>query len=209
MKTVMCYGDSNTWGCNPANEERFGLDVRWPGILRTTLGADYWVVEEGLSGRTTVWDDPIEGDKNGKTQLPPILYTHRPLDLVVIMLGTNDLKMRFSVPAYDIANGAGVLVDIVNKSGCGPNGSAPQVLLVAPPPVATLKGFFAAIFEGAAAKSKLFAQEYARVAQEKGCHFLDAGSVIVSSEQDGIHLDAPEHGKLGRAVAAKVREILG
>lgn len=206
MKTILCYGDSNTWGCNPANEERFGLDVRWPGILRTTLGNGYWVIEEGLSGRTTVWDDPIEGDKNGKTQLPAILYSHRPLDLVIIMLGTNDLKMRFSVPACDIASGAGILVDIVNKSDCGPYSSAPQVLLIAPPPIATLTGF-AAMFEGAEAKSKLFAQEYERVAKLKGCHFLDAGSVIVSSEQDGIHFDAPEHDKLGRAVAEKVRQI--
>jgi lysophospholipase L1-like esterase len=207
MKTILCYGDSNTWGCNPANEERFGMDIRWPAILRTTLGVGYWVVEEGLSGRTTVWDDPIEGDKNGKVQLPSILYSHRPLDLVVIMLGTNDLKMRFSVPAYDIASGAGTLVDIVNKSGCGPNNSAPQVLLMAPPPIAKLTGF-AAMFEGADAKSKLFAQEYARVAQIKGCHFLDAGSVIVSSDQDGIHFDASEHIKLGHAVAEKVSQIL-
>jgi lysophospholipase L1-like esterase len=208
MKSVLCYGDSNTWGCNPANEERFGLDVRWPGILRTELGSAYWVVEEGLSGRTTVWDDPIEGDKNGKTQLPSVLYTHHPVELVIIMLGTNDLKMRFSVPAWDIASGAGVLVDLVKGSGCGPNGSAPQVLLIAPPPIATLTGF-TAMFEGADAKSKLFAQEYGRVAKLKGCHFLDASTVIVSSEQDGIHLDASEHGKLGRAVANRVREILG
>jgi lysophospholipase L1-like esterase len=182
--------------------------VRWAGVLRTTLGADYWVVEEGLNGRTTVWDDPIEGHKNGKTQLPSILVSHHPFDLIIIMLGTNDLKMRFSVPAYDIASGAGVLVDLVNQSGCGPNGGAPQTLLMAPPPIAKLTGF-AAMFEGAAAKSKLFAQEYARVAQLKGCHFFNAGSVIVSSDADGIHFDAAEHVKFGKAVAAKVKEILG
>jgi lysophospholipase L1-like esterase len=172
------------------------------------LGPDYWVIEEGLNGRTTVWDDPIEGNKNGKTQLPSILVTHHPFDLIIIMLGTNDLKMRFSVPAYDIASGAGVLVDLVNQSGCGPDGNAPQILLMAPPPIATLTAF-AAMFEGAEAKSKLFAQEYARVAQLKGCHFLNAGSIIVSSEADGIHFDAAEHIKLGHAVAAKVRQILG
>jgi lysophospholipase L1-like esterase len=184
------------------------MDIRWPGVLRTQLGAGYWVIEEGLSGRTTVWDDPIEGDKNGKAQLPAILATHNPIDLVIIMLGTNDLKMRFSVPAYDIASGAGVLVDIVNKSATGLNGAASQTLLMAPPPVAKLSGF-AAMFEGAAAKSKLFAQEYGRVAQLMGCHFFDAGSVIVSSDTDGIHFDAAEHVKLGHAVTDKVREILG
>ena len=207
MKTIVCYGDSNTWGANPAQPVRFGMDIRWPGVMRTQLGPGFWVNEEGLSGRTTVWDDPIEGDKNGKAQLLAILATHNPIDLVIIMLGTNDLKMRFSVPAYDIASGAGVLVDIVNRSACGPNGGAPQTLLIAPPPIAKLSGF-AAMFEGADAKSKLFAQEYRRVAELKGCHFLDAGSVIVSSDTDGIHFDAAEHVKLGHAVARKVLEIL-
>jgi lysophospholipase L1-like esterase len=207
MKTILCYGDSNTWGADPSNPERFGLDTRWPAIMRTELGKDYWVVEEGLSGRTTVWDDPIEGDKNGKAQLPSILFTHHPFDLIIIMLGTNDLKMRFSVPASDIAAGMGVLADIVNKSGCGPNGAAPQTLLMSPPPIAKLT-FLAGMFEGADAKSKRFAHEYQRVAQLMGCHFFDAGSVIVSSDADGIHFDAPQHIKLGRAVAAEVRKIL-
>jgi lysophospholipase L1-like esterase len=208
MKTVLCYGDSNTWGADPTQPGRFGPDIRWPAVMRTTLGADYWVIEEGLNGRTTVWDDPIEGNKNGKTQLPSILLSHHPFELIIIMLGTNDLKMRFSVPAYDIAGGAGVLVDIVNQSGCGPNGGAPQVLLMAPPPIAKLTEF-APMFEGGDAKSKLFAQEYARVAQLKGCHFFNAGSVIVASDADGIHFDASEHIKLGKAVAAEVRKILG
>ena len=208
MKTVMCFGDSNTWGADPSLPVRFGPETRWPGVLRNTLGADYWVIEEGLNGRTTVWDDPIEGHKNGKSHLPSLLLSHHPFDLIIIMLGTNDLKMRFSVPAYDIANSVGVLVDIVYQSGCGPNGGAPQVLIMAPPPVATLT-FFAAMFAGAEAKSKQFAAEYERVAQFKNCHFLDAGSIIGSREADGIHFDAPEHIKLGQAVAAKVRKILG
>jgi len=207
MKTVLCYGDSNTWGADPRNPVRFGMDTRWPAVMRTLLGPDIWVIEEGLNGRTTVWDDPIEGNKNGKTQLPSLLESHRPFDLIIIMLGTNDLKMRFSVPAFDIASGAGVLIDMVNKSASGPNGSAPQTLLMAPPPIAKLS-YLAAMFEGAQAKSKLFAQEYQRVAQEKGCHFLNAGSVIVSSDADGIHFDAAEHIKLANAVAAKVRHIL-
>ena len=207
MKTILCYGDSNTWGYNPATKERFDRRERWAGVLRESLGEGYLVIEEGLNGRTTVWDDPIEGYKNGKSYLIPCLQTHRPLDLAIIMLGTNDLKMRFSVPAYDIANGAGVLVDVVQKSDAGYDGQPPEVLLLAPPPVTTLTEY-AEMFAGSIEKSRLFAQHYRRVAEEYGCHFLDTGQVIVSSPLDGIHFEVGEHRKLGQAVAEKVKQIL-
>ena len=208
FKTVLCYGDSNTWGYDPRTGGRYPRDTRWPGVLRRALGEGYLVIEEGLNGRTTVWDDPIEGYKNGKSYLIPCLETHRPIDLVVIMLGTNDLKMRFSVSAFDIANGAGVLVDVAQRSATGPGGGPPQVLLVAPPPVAKLTGF-AEMFEGAERKSARFAEQYRRVATERRCAFLDASTVIRSSDLDGIHLEAGEHAKLGAAVARKVEAILG
>jgi lysophospholipase L1-like esterase len=102
IKTVLCYGDSNTWGSDPETGERFAPEVRWPGVLRQALGEGYWVVEEGLNGRTTVRDDPIEGaHKNGRTYLPACLEFHKPIDLVLIMLGTNDLKARFAASASD------------------------------------------------------------------------------------------------------------
>ena len=208
MKTVLCYGDSNTWGYSPVDGGRYPRDVRWTGILRKDLGEEYLIIEEGLNGRTTVWDDPIEGYKNGKEYLIPCLETHKPIDLVVIMLGTNDLKVRFSVSAFDIASGAGVLVDIVQKSVTGPDDKAPQVLLLAPPSVARLTDF-SEMFEGARKKSRKFAAHYRRVAQERECAFLDTAQVIASSNLDGIHLEPEEHTKLGRAVAEQVREILG
>jgi lysophospholipase L1-like esterase len=167
-KTVLCYGDSNTWGYNPKTGQRYGRDERWPGVLRKELGQGYLVVEEGLNGRTTVWDDPIEGHKNGKTYLIPCLETHKPIDLVIVMLGTNDLKMRFSVSAFDIANGAGVLVDIVQKSAAGPQDKAPEVLLLAPPPVVKLKGGFAEMFAGAEPKSARF-RVHVEKARESHC----------------------------------------
>ena len=206
-KTVLCYGDSNTWGYDPATQERYPRDERWTGVLRRELGEGYLVIEEGLNGRTTVWDDPIEGYKNGKEYLIPCLETHKPIDLVVIMLGTNDLKMRFSVPACDVAAGAGALVDIVAKSETGPGDSAPLVLLIAPPPFARLTEF-AETFEGGAAKSKMLSHHFRLVAEERGCALLDASEVIISSDVDGIHFDLSEHRKLGEAVAARVRQIL-
>ena len=206
-KTILCYGDSNTWGYDPATQDRFDRHTRWAGVLRDMLGDGYWIIEEGLNGRTTVWDDPIEGYKNGHTYLIPCLETHRPIDLVVLMLGTNDLKVRFSVPPSDIAKGAGVLVNAVQKSDTGRGEKAPPVLLLAPPVVVRLTEF-KEMFEGAEAKSKKFSHYFAQIAKEYGCYFLDTAQVIRSSRLDGIHFEAAEHRKLGEAVAAKVREIV-
>jgi len=207
MKTVMCYGDSNTWGYNAATQQRFPHDVRWTGVLQTLLGKDYRVIEEGLNGRTTVWDDPIEGYKNGREYLIPCLESQKPLDLVIIMLGTNDLKLRFSLPAYDIAEGAGVLVEIVQKSQAGPNEGAPEVLLLAPGLVGKLTDY-AEILEGSAVKAERFSHHFRRVADEMGCHLLDTAPIWTPGDLDGIHFEPAEHRKLAAAVAAKVKEIL-
>jgi lysophospholipase L1-like esterase len=139
VRTVLCYGDSNTWGSDPETGERFPEGVRWPGVLRRELGEEYRVIEEGLPGRTTVRDDPIEGDhKNGRSYLRACLESHRPIDLVTIMLGTNDLKERFGSSASDIAQGAASLADWTLRSGCGPEGGAPVVVLISPPAVGRL-----------------------------------------------------------------------
>jgi lysophospholipase L1-like esterase len=207
MRTIVCYGDSNTWGCQPATQDRYPITERWTGVLAQELGPHYRVVEEGLNGRTTVWDDPIEEWRNGRTYLLPCLWSHMPIDLVTIMLGTNDLKERFSVSAYDIAAAVGLLVDIMQRSGAGPNGNAPQVLVMAPPVVGKLTDY-AEMFEDALAKSRKFAEHYERVAKKYRAHFLDTALIIKSSDVDGIHLDADQHRKLALAVARRVREIL-
>lgn len=208
MKEVLCYGDSNTWGYNPTTQERYDRDERWTGALQETLGNEYHVIEEGLNGRTTVWDDPVEGrHKNGKTYLVPCLETHKPLDLVIIMLGTNDLKKRFSAAALDIACGAGVLVDIVKKSDSGRRGKPAKVLLLAPPPLGKLTEF-AEMFEGGKEKSEKFSQYYRNIAGEYGCEFLDTSTVIRSSDIDGVHFVGKDHQALGKAVAGTVKKIL-
>ena len=208
MKTVLCYGDSNTWGYEPAIGERFPEDVRWPGVLARELGSGFKVIEEGLNARTTVRDDPVEEHKNGKDYLRPCLESHRPLDLVIVALGVNDLKARFFASASDAADGAGVLVSIAQRSVAGPDGSPPAVLLVAPPQVGSLTDL-AEMFAGAEEKSKEVARQYRRVAEKHGCALLDAGELVRSSDRDGIHLEVDEHRKLGEAVAARVKEMLG
>ena len=206
---MLCYGDSNTWGSDPETGERFAPDVRWPGVLRRSLGEGYWVIEEGLGGRTTVRDDPIEGaHKNGRTYLRACLESHRPIDLITVMLGTNDLKARFAASASDIAQGAASLAETALRSGCGPEGGAPVVVLISPAAVGRLTDM-AEMFEGAREKSRLFPEHYRRFAEQHGLAFLDASEVVVSSDLDGIHLEAGEHRKLGKAVAASVRSALG
>lgn len=208
MKRILCYGDSNTWGYDPVTKDRFDAERRWPRVLGQTLGSDYEVIEEGLGGRTTVWDDPIEGYKNGRDYLIPCLESHRPLDLVIILLGTNELKKRFSLSAYDIAQGAGALVRVVQGSESGREGLGPQVLLLAPPPTVTLTEY-AEMFEDAGRKSQRFSEHFGRVAKALGCAYLDTSVVIVSSPLDGIHFEGGEHHKLGKAVAVKVKELIG
>jgi lysophospholipase L1-like esterase len=208
MRTVLCYGDSNTWGADPAGGERFGSEVRWPGVLRRELGSGFAVVEEGLNGRTTRWDDAIEPGRNGREYLLPCLETHRPLDLVAVMLGTNDLKRRFGLSASDIAQSAAALAAEARRIGRTAGGAAPEVLLIVPPPIAELTDYDE-MFDGAAEKSRRFGEYYRRAAGWSDLPFFDAGSVVVSSPLDGIHLAAEEHGKLGRAIAGEVRRLLG
>ncbi|HKB90659.1 MAG TPA: SGNH/GDSL hydrolase family protein [Opitutaceae bacterium] len=210
MKTILCYGDSNTHGADPSGGPRFDHHTRWPGVLRNTLGADYWIIEEGCGGRTTVWEDPIELHKNGAIYLPALLETHRPVDLVIILLGSNDLKHRFGLSADDIARGAGTLVDICKKSGVGPDyTSPPKVLLLAPPPLAPLAGtYFSEMFAGGEEKSHRFGECFRRIAAEKGCAFLDTGELIRTSPKDAVHFDKEAHAKLGAGVAQKIRQIL-
>jgi lysophospholipase L1-like esterase len=208
MRVILCYGDSNTWGFDPVTKNRFPPTVRWTGVLARELGSEYTVIEEGLSGRTTVWDDPVEGlHLNGKNYLLPCLESHMPIDLVILMLGTNDLKKRFSVSALDIAASAGALVELIYKSASGSAGSAPGVLLVAPPPVGRLSEY-AEMFDEAVVKSHKFSEYYRLAAMQYGCDFLDAGEFIRSSDIDGIHFEAEQHENLGLAFARTVREIL-
>ncbi|MCX5493121.1 SGNH/GDSL hydrolase family protein [Kaistia dalseonensis] len=213
MKTVLAYGDSNTWGAAtvPRPDERYSFEERWTGIAQATLGPDWRLIEEGLPGRTTVHSDPVEGaHMNGKDYLLPCLRSHRPLDVVVIMLGTNDLKARFSVPAQDIAAGAAALIKVIRQAEAGRLAGVPNILLVAPPPLLDFHGErqeFAAMLEGGYEKSLLLGATYAAVAKANDVAFLDAGPLIRSSAFDGVHFDPDAHQVLGRAIGEKVRSL--
>jgi lysophospholipase L1-like esterase len=207
-RTILCYGDSNTHGTMPMPDlgamGRYSRDVRWPGQLAALLPG-WQVIEEGLPGRTTVHDDPIEGaHRNGLAVLPAVLESHRPIDAVIVMLGTNDLKQRFSVSALDIALSLEKLVLAVRASACGPDGAAPGVILVAPPPILEVHDL-GVMFAGGAAKSLDLGPRIAAVARGLGVPFIDAGALIGVSEVDGIHYDEPAMAALAQAFAGAVK----
>jgi lysophospholipase L1-like esterase len=178
-------------------------------VLQRELGGDCHVVEEGLGGRTTVYDDPLLPRRSGKDLLTPALETHAPLDLVILMLATNDISYAH-ISAADAADGAAELAHLVQRCELGPGGATPKVLLVCPPPVGPFDdNWRPELWVGADVKSRALPQEFARVASALGVPWLDAGKVVTTSPLDGWHLEASQHELLGVAVAVRVREQLG
>lgn len=207
-RTLLCYGDSNTHGTIPMTEpgglRRYAPDDRWTTHLARAL--DGWrLIDEGLPARTTVHDDPIEGAfRNGLAVLPAILASHCPIDVVMIMLGTNDLKQRFGVSAADIALSVERLGQAVEASDAGPDGEAPELLIVAPPPIRET-GVLGAIFAGGAEESRLLGQQMSLMAARHDWPFVDAGTFIEVSEVDGIHYEAAMAPRLASALEKAIR----
>jgi lysophospholipase L1-like esterase len=195
-RVVLCYGDSNTYGSVPGGGDRFPRDVRWPGILAAQLGAGWHVIEEGLGGRTTVFDDPILPDRNGKTYLLPCLLSHQPLDLVVVFLGTNDLKARFAASAADIAGGVAVLTEIALAV-------APKVLALGLPRLGPLDER-ADELAGAHEKAERMRPYLREYTGELGVELLELHELVSYTDEDGFHLDATGHRTIGEAVAQRV-----
>ncbi|RYG86825.1 MAG: hydrolase [Alphaproteobacteria bacterium] len=209
VRTVLCFGDSNTYGAVPTlartGRHRYAPDRRWPGIMRRQLGAGWEVIEEGHPSRTTLRDDPIEGEhKNGLRALPVCLESHMPLDLVILMLGTNDLKHRFTATPSDISESIEVLINTIKRSEAGPAGAEPAIIAVAPAPMQEVD-WLAEMFLGGAAKSLRLPELLRGVAKRTGTGFVDAGAFVESSAVDGIHLDSDAHRILGLELARTVK----
>jgi len=204
-RAVLCFGDSNTYGSIPGETGgRYGPDVRWPGVLARELGDGWHVVEEGLPGRTTVFDDPLSPYRRGADYLPPCLGSHAPLDAVVIFLGTNDLKARLAAGAFDIAAGVGVLAQTVLVSGSGPGGTAPRVLLLGLP---RLGAGLSPEFTGAEEKAAKLPQYLAEEAAVLGVDWFDLSEVAAYSPLDGIHLDVGGYTAIGEAIARRLTNM--
>lgn len=221
-RRVLVFGDSNSWGwvpqASPVPSVRYPPEQQWPNVMQARLGGEVEVVIDALSGRTTDVPDPEApmggAALDGSAYLPAAVAAHLPLDLVVIMLGTNDTKAVFERSPFRIALGAGALIDIVQSSGNmfglgWYDYPAPQVLLVAPPPLGP-KTIFPEVFDGEIGleRSRGLAAAYRGVAEAAGAGFFDAGGVITTDGADGVHFSAEAQRKLGEAVAEQVRAIL-
>jgi lysophospholipase L1-like esterase len=210
MKTVLSYGDSLTWGYNPVGPSRHALADRWPSVLQAALGPQVQVIAEGLNGRTTAFDDHLAAeDRNGTRVLPTLLGMHSPLDLVIIMLGSNDMKPWIHGNPLAAKQGMARLVNIVRNHPYPLEAAAPLVLLVSPPSVSrTENAEFAGMFAGGDEASRKLAGLYSLLADEAGCGFFDAGSVAETTPLDGVHLDAANTRAIGQALAPVVRAML-
>ncbi|KMW59227.1 Arylesterase [Candidatus Rhodobacter oscarellae] len=212
-KTILCFGDSNTHGTIAMvdwnDRRRFPKAQRWPSVMAGILGDGYDVIPEGQSGRNAAYDDPIEGKhRNGERTLLALLESHRPIDLLVIMLGTNDLKARFGAPPIDIALAIERLAKLAIGSDTGPNDRAPKVLLVAPVPIEEV-GYLGELFAGGAEKSRALPGYLEKIAERQGAGFLDLAPVAQVDPVDGVHLTAEAQAAIGRAIAAKALSMLG
>lgn len=210
-KTILCYGDSNTWGQTPDRTgHRYPANVRWTGVLQARLGADYYVIEEGLSSRTTDLDYAKKPGRNGLTYLEPCLDSHAPIDTVILMLGTNDLKTEFNRSVEEIAQATQGLVELIQNKAAKYNGTPAKVLLVSPILIdggaPRHKEWYSDYYDASSLKkSKELAAQLERIEHTTGCQFVDAAQVARAG-QDGIHFDKASHGTLGELLASKISD---
>ena len=207
MINILCFGDSNTFGTNPSGG-RWDLHERWTSVLQDELGSEYRIIEEGLGGRVTVMEDELEGDKCGKRHLPVLLRSHRPLDLVIIMLGTNDMKHRFNMLPVDIAKGAALLGEIVKTYPYGEYYPVPQVLLVSP--ILIKPGIshspYTGFTENAVTVSQQLGNYYRQEVEQHQWLFLDAATDASASDRDKLHMEKEDHRALAETLATMIRD---
>ncbi|MDR1893404.1 MAG: SGNH/GDSL hydrolase family protein [Spirochaetales bacterium] len=211
MKSILCYGDSNTWGFDPATGRRLAYELRWTSILQQLLGPRCNVIPEGLNGRNTCFPDPYVPHRNGMFAFPMILDTHRPIDLIVFMLGTNDTKLVYQKEIVSISRGLRTLIEAARGGGFGPEEGDPAILIVSPPAIIPGNPDEACfdIRECAPGpeKIRLLGEEFSRLAKIMNCYFLDSAPVAPPSPIDGVHLSPESHRALGEFLAGEIARL--
>lgn len=203
-KRILFYGDSNTWGYNGKDGTRFPETIRFTGLLEQRFHQQYVILEEGLNSRTTAFQDDLRPHCNGLTYLPVALFTHDPLDLVVLMLGTNDCKRRFGACAEEIGKGMELLIHQIRSHGLLRGREIP-IALIAPPPMAeeVLAADF--MFDSRSVReSQRLAAVYEELARMYHLFYLDGGTCCRPGQADGVHLDEQGHRQLFQALTEKL-----
>jgi len=206
-KRIICFGDSNTWGYDPASGNRF--ENRWPVVLQNIIGDEYQIIEEGQNGRTIALEDPWEwGTKRALDYVLPMIETHKPSYMLIIMLGTNDLKKKFHLPAADIAGSLQTMLEKIKAhSEYYLNTPDLRILIIAPPPLGGQIGNtgFAPFFDQSSVEESHKLAEWMKlVADQFDCEFLNAGDVTKTSDIDCLHMTGDGHEKLAKAVAGLI-----
>ena len=203
-KRILCYGDSNTWGWIPSSAglERFSVDERWTGILQNLLGNDYEIIEEGLGGRTTAFEDPRSDfpERNGARTLPVILESHLPLNLVILMLGTTDTKEMLNLSTEDTTEGMRKLIRTAKNCKVLKGSLAPKILVVVPPIIKEGTELTLKLFKGGSAKGYGLIEAYGKLAEDEKVFYLNPSQEIEVDEKEGIHLDVENHKKLAKII---------
>ena len=211
-KRILCFGDSLTWGYDPETGKRFDEGIRWTSVLQEKLGSDYVIIEEGQNGRTIANDDPSEGEKNGSLYIGPCLESQRPLDMIIIMLGTNNLKPKFGLCASDIAGQMDKMLQKIMSVNHFKLEDQMEIVLVCPPIIGEnirnsgLGDSFG--YEKAIELSKKLAPLYRDLALKYNMTYIDASQYVVTSEADSIHMDSKNQQKLGEVIYETIREIV-
>lgn len=193
---ILCYGDSNTWGFIPESGERYPSDTRWTGVLAELTKAQ--IIEEGLNGRTTVFQDNLEPFREGLAYAAPCVMSHFPLDWVIIMLGTNDSKTRYGVSAPEISYGLEEVIMRMQEF-CRRKNQSPKFLILSPA-LMKINEDNIEFNQESEEKVKQLKAEYQRVAKDFQCEFLAASDYVKDIGSDGIHFTAEGHRNLAIAI---------
>lgn len=207
---ILCYGDSNTYGYDPVSRQRHPKDKRWTGILKKMLGSEHEIMEQGCNGRTTIFPQPGEEWKSGLYALKVVLNTCKPIDLMIMMLGSNDLKEVYNVSAEEIAKGAEVLIQETREFMMKKTGTVPMIILASP--IELGEGIMETHFndefnEESIQKSKELAFYYEQVAKRQNCLFFNAAEYASPSKEDCLHMMPDQHEKLAKAFYEVIKSI--
>lgn len=204
---ILCFGDSNTWGYISGSGNRYSEKIRWTGLLAAELGTQFQVIEEGLNGRTTAFCDYIQPWVNGAAYLPPCVLSNLPLDLVVIMLGTNDTKRRYRLSAQEIAHAMENLLQSLSDIVRRQNSSA-KILLVSPVPMEAGALSDPELDQESVDKSRQLAAFYREISLKESIYFLEAGAHNITLGEDGCHLSENGHRKFSEVISVEIKKIL-